>query len=127
MSTSHQRSYPRSDRIAHLLQTEIAALLPRLHRLAGIGLLPSITELRLAPDLRQATVMFSLMDGPGRAALVRERLQEEAGEMRQILGKKLHLRRIPPLHFVYDPRFDRDAEMAELLAHLPPAPAEDEP
>ncbi|MCL5052129.1 ribosome-binding factor A [Acidithiobacillus acidisediminis] len=119
-----QRSYPRSDRIAQLLQTEIAALLPRLHGLAGIGLLPSITELRLAPDLRQATVLFSLMDGPSRAEAVRQRLQEEAGEMRQILGKKLHLRRIPPLHFVYDVRFDRDAEMADLLAHLPPAPPE---
>lgn len=125
MSTPHQRSYPRSDRIAQLLQTEIAALLPRLHGLAGVGLLPSITEIHLAPDLRQATVMFSLMDGPGRADLVRAHLQEEAGEIRQILGKKLHLRRIPPLHFAYDVRFDRDAEMAELLAHLPPAP-EDE-
>ena len=126
MHTAPQRSYPRSERIAHLLQTEIATLLPHLHGLAGLGLLPSITEVRLAPDLRQATILFSLMDGPARAVSVQERLQGVAGEIRQTLGKRLHLRRIPPLHFVYDPRFDRDAEMSALLAQLPPAPPEED-
>ncbi|MEL5849489.1 MAG: ribosome-binding factor A [Candidatus Igneacidithiobacillus chanchocoensis] len=126
MHAAQQRSYPRSERIAHLLQSEIAGLLPHLHGLAGVGLLPSITEVRLAPDLRQATILFSLMDGPERAALVQARLQGVAGEIRQILGKRLHLRRIPPLQFAYDPRFDRDAEMSDLLAQLPPAPEEEE-
>ncbi|MCE5360256.1 ribosome-binding factor A [Candidatus Igneacidithiobacillus taiwanensis] len=126
MHVAQQRSYPRSERIAHLLQSEIAGLLPHLHGLTGVGLLPSITEVRLAADLRQATILFSLMDGPERAALVQARLQDVAGEIRQILGKRLHLRRIPPLQFAYDPRFDHDAEMSALLAQLPPAPEEGE-
>ncbi|MCE5394543.1 MAG: ribosome-binding factor A [Acidithiobacillus sp.] len=116
------RSFPRRDRVAHLLQVEIANLLPHLHLLSGSGLLPSITELRLAKDLRQATVLFSLMDGPQRAARVARELNELAPEIRQILGKRLRLRRIPPLHFCYDPRFDQDAAIAELLTHLPPSP-----
>jgi len=121
------RVYPRGARVSHLLREEIAALLRELHGLpADLALLPpSITMVDLPADMRSATVFFSLMDGPGRAAAVRQILDARAGEMRQILGKRLALRRIPPLHFVYDARFDRGAEMAEILAHLPPAADEE--
>jgi Ribosome-binding factor A len=121
------RAYPRGARVSHLLREEIAALLRELHGLpADLALLPpSITMVDLPPDMRSATVFFSLMDGPERADAVRQILDARAGEMRQILGKRLALRRIPPLHFVYDARFDRGAEMAEILAHLPPAADEE--
>jgi len=122
-----QRGFPRARRVAHLLQTEIATLLPQLHDLDLGGLLPSITEVELAPDLRWARVHFALMDGPGRAETVAAALDRKAGQIRQILGRRLALRRIPPLHFAYDPRFDRDAEMARLLSSLPPPAQEDEP
>ncbi|MBU2739137.1 ribosome-binding factor A [Acidithiobacillus concretivorus] len=121
------RAYPRGARVSHLLREEIAALLRELHGLpADLALLPpSITMVDLPADMRSATVFFSLMDGPERADAVRQILNARAGEMRQILGKRLALRRIPPLHFVYDARFDRGAEMAEILAHLPPAADEE--
>jgi ribosome-binding factor A len=108
------------------LREEIAAVLPRLHGLtAEVALLPpSITRVDLPTDMRSAVVYFSLMDGPGRAGAVRQVLQDHAGQIRQLLGKRLALRRIPPLRFVYDARFDRGAEMAELLARLPPPPEE---
>ena len=122
MHSSH-RAYPRGARVAHLLREEIAAVLPRLHGMSAdlVPLPPSITMVDLPTDMRSATVYFSLMDGPGRAGAVRQVLQDHAGEIRQLLGRRLALRRIPPLHFIYDARFDRGAEMAELLAHLPPA------
>ncbi|MBN2678824.1 ribosome-binding factor A [Acidithiobacillus montserratensis] len=121
------RAYPRGARVSHLLREEIAALLRELHGLpADLTLLPpTITMVDLPADMRSATVFFSLMDGPEHAERVRHALDARAGEMRQILGKRLALRRIPPLHFVYDARFDRGAEMAEILAHLPPAPDEE--
>ncbi len=125
MQSAH-RTYPRGARVAHLLREEIAAVLPRLHGLtAEVALLPpSITRVDLPTDMRSAVVYFSLMDGPGRAGAVRQVLQDHAGQIRQLLGKRLALRRIPPLRFVYDARFDRGAEMAELLARLPPPPEE---
>ena len=125
MQSAH-RTYPRGARVAHLLREEIAAVLPRLHGLtAEVALLPpSITLVDLPTDMRSAVVYFSLMDGPGRAGAVRQVLQDHAGQIRQLLGKRLALRRIPPLRFVYDARFDRGAEMAELLARLPPPPEE---
>ncbi|WP_291511552.1 30S ribosome-binding factor RbfA [Acidithiobacillus sp.] len=122
-----QRGFPRARRVAHLLQTEIAALLPHLHGLDVGGLLPSITEVELAPDMRWARVHFSLMDGPARAETTAAELDRHAGQIRQMLGRRLALRRIPPLRFVYDPRFDRDAQMARLLSSLPPAAQEDAP
>ncbi|MBU2855532.1 ribosome-binding factor A [Acidithiobacillus ferrooxidans] len=124
MLHSSHRPYPRGARVAHLLREEIAAVLPRLHGMSsGLSPLPpSITMVDLPTDMRSATVYFSLMDGPDRADMIRAVLQDHAGEIRQLLGRRLALRRIPPLHFVYDARFDRGAEMAELLAHLPPAP-----
>ncbi len=122
---ANQRGFPRTRRVAHLLQTEIAAILPQLHGLQVEGLLPSITEVELAPDMRWARVHFALMDGPGRARMVTAELDRQAGQIRQILGRRLALRRIPPLHFTYDARFDRDAEMARLLSSLPPAAEED--
>ncbi len=127
MHSTH-RAYPRGARVSQLLREEIAALLRQLHGLpADMTLLPpSITLVDLPADMRSATVFFSLMDGPDRAESVRQILNARGGEMRQILGKRLALRRIPPLHFVYDARFDRGAEMADILAHLPPAPEDEE-
>ena len=121
MHSSH-RAYPRGARVSHLLREEIAALLRHLHGLpSDLALLPpSITMVDLPADMRSATVFFSLMDGPERAESVRQILESRSGEIRHILGKHLALRRIPPLHFVYDARFDRGAEMADLLAQIPP-------
>ncbi|MHB1203427.1 MAG: 30S ribosome-binding factor RbfA [Acidithiobacillus sp.] len=121
MVQNSHRGYPRRARVAQLLQEEIAALLPEMHALSSVirPLPPTISLVELAPDMHSAIVYFSLMTGPERAEAVRAALQESAGQLRQALGKRLALRRIPPLRFVYDARFDRGAEMAALLAGLP--------
>lgn len=113
------KEYPRSYRVGHLLQEEIAGLLPEVRDLAAASPLPpTVCGVEVAPDLRSAKVYFSLMSGPERAEAVREALQQAAGFIQRQLGKRLKMRRIPHLQFVYDTRFDRDAEMAALLARL---------
>lgn len=84
-----------------------------LHAVAGV--LPTVTGVDVAPDMRSARVFFSLMTGPEHAEEVRARLNGASGFVRHQLGKQLDLRRIPNLFFEYDASFDEGARMSRLI------------
>lgn len=110
------RDFSRSRRIAHLLQEEIAALLPELWDLRVVHAIPpTISGVDVAPDMKSARVFFSLLSGPEHAEDVRAILQHASGYLRHQLGKRLDLRRIPNLHFEYDRSFDEGARMSRLI------------
>jgi ribosome-binding factor A len=45
-------------------------------------------------------------------------LSKASGFMRQELGKRLHMRYLPQLHFHYDPSFDYGEKIERLLKDL---------
>ena len=110
------RDYPRSRRIGHQLQQELAGLLPEVRDLRLlVQVMPTITGVDVSPDMRSARVFFSLLEGSGRATEVQALLQRASGFLRGQLGRMLDVRRIPKLVFAYDRTLDEAARISALL------------
>jgi ribosome-binding factor A len=104
----------RPERVAHLLQAELATLLLReLHdpRLQDVH----VTAVRMTPDLRSARVYVRTLapeDAPGALAA----FARATPFIRSKLGRALQLRYVPELRFEYDTLIDSAARMEAALA-----------
>jgi len=112
-------TYPRSARVADLIQAELADLLvrevkdPRVKNVV-------ITRVEVTPDLRQARVHFSRYgEGRGADAEVEEGrlgLERAGGFLQAKLGERLSLKRTPRLSFVPDRGMAHSDHIDRLLA-----------
>ena len=115
--------------MASLLQQELAQVLQRdLPHLLGGGLVPSISTVKVTPDLAVARVYLSLLiggDAPERLAAIKEHTKE----IRFALGKRIRsqVRVVPELTFFHDDSAAYASHMDAVLSKLdiPPAPNED--
>jgi ribosome-binding factor A len=109
----------RVDRVADLLRQEVADLVlrrvkdPRVQRV-------TITGVDVSPDLQHAKIFYCVMGNPSdeEKKNVGEGLTKARGFMRQELGKRLHMRYLPQLHFHYDNSFDYGDKIERLLKDL---------
>lgn len=112
--------YKRSDRVADLLQKEVADLIFRRvkdPRVANI----TVTGVDVSPDLKYARVFFCVMTGVADAKAKEEAssgLDKAKGFIRQELGKRLRLRFIPQLDFHYDTSFEYGDRIERILKDL---------
>lgn len=78
------------------------------------GLVITVAEVRMSPDLKHATVLVMPLGGAKiektLAALARSR-----GRLKGLLGRRVQLRFVPDLHFVIDTRYEDDMRVASLL------------
>ena len=81
----------------------------------GLGMI-SISEIRVTPDLGQAQVYVSILQDD-REVIDRslETLQVYAGKLRGLLGKRMRIRRVPELTFIYDDLIRRSAELDQVI------------
>src|SRR2546422_95588 len=96
----------RMEKVADLLQSEIAELLRREVKHPALSeVLLSITHVEVAPDLSTARVHFSVLpraEVEDEELAVLEALEHSEPFMHRELVKRLHLRRVPRLHFFPD-------------------------
>jgi len=113
----------RPERVAHLVQAEVAAWLlrdakdPRLQQV-------TVTGVRMSPDLRHARVFVRTLGDADQPALLRA-LARAAHAVRGALGRSLALRVTPEIRFEYDEAPDRAARLDALLRGERPADDED--
>ena len=74
----------------------------------------SINDVRISQDLGVATIFFTHSGGDKNNVL--EVLNALVPEIRMILGKKMHLRIIPQLRFIYDETIDNSIRIANILS-----------
>ncbi|MHB8345753.1 MAG: 30S ribosome-binding factor RbfA [Acidiferrobacterales bacterium] len=104
----------RTRRIAELLQRELAVLIPR--ELDDPRLLQlTLTGVDVAPDLSHAKVYITQLSGVANAPVTLAVLNGAAGFLRHALRRRLDLRIIPELRFLYDESVERGAEISRLL------------
>ena len=104
----------RVDRINDLLRDEISQLLARQiedPRLKGVI---SITEVKTSGDLRNATVLLSVMGDGETKRIALEGIQSAAAFLRRGLRDRVNLRYTPFLKFA----LDDSLEQAEHLLHI---------
>lgn len=83
-------------------------------QLAGQSI--TVTEVKVSPDLRNATVFVTPLTGDP-AAIV-PALQRAAGFLRSQLGSAIKLRYTPSLTFEYDASFDQAERVDAVLQNL---------
>ena len=110
-------SFKRADRVADLLKIEIADLLLKQVRDPRIGSV-TITGVKVTDDLRTAKVFFVEMGKDECSADLQAGLLKATGFLRRELGRRLQLRRVPEIIFVYDPSFAYGNRIDTLLKEI---------
>ena len=103
----------RSDRVGELIKRELSEIFRSHGGEFGSGLL-TVTEVRLPPDLRSATVWVSIYCDNGKINEIFERLCKLSSYFRHILAGRAHLRRVPDLYF----KLDKTLETARRIENL---------
>ncbi len=81
--------------------------------MAGVPI--TLTEVRLSPDLRNATVFVEPLGGGERAAVVVKALNRHHKFLRGRLGHAIDMKFTPALKFLHDETFDEAARMSALF------------
>jgi ribosome-binding factor A len=82
--------------------------------LAGVSV--TLTEVRMSPDLRNATVFVEPLGGGEQAAVVVKALNRHHKFLRGRLGHAIDMKFTPALKFLHDESFDEAARMNRLFA-----------
>ena len=103
-------------RVGELIRHALAQSLDRGEaRDPGLANAPiTATEVRVSPDLRNATA-FVMPLGGGDAADILQSLNRAAPFFRRRIGEEVDLRRLPNISFELDSSFDNAAHIDELL------------
>ena len=105
----------RTERVASIIQQELATII--LHELNDPRLtgMPSITRVKVSEDLSIADVFVTIMGTPGQQSAALNALKHSAGMMRSRLTKILTLRSAPFVKFHMDDNLKRELEVLNLL------------
>lgn len=114
------KEFSRSDRVAEQIQRELADLLQFEVKDPRVGMV-TITEVEVSGDMSHAKIYYSAAEGTKE---LQKGLEKSSGFLRTQLSKRLLLRTVPQLHFVYDASIDRGMKLSKLIdeALAPDAP-----
>ncbi|MDR1884991.1 MAG: 30S ribosome-binding factor RbfA [Synergistaceae bacterium] len=103
----------RIDRLNRELLRLIAGML-RARIKNGAASSAIITHVDCSRDLSHAKVFFTLLDESRRDETARA-LESVRGVIRGMLGREMHIRQIPELHFIYDDSERKARSIDELI------------
>jgi len=110
-------NFKRASRESDLIKVEISDILLKRVRDPRIGPI-TITGVKLTDDLRLARIFFVEMGKDTCSDEVRAGLQKATGFLKRELGKRLQLRYIPEIVFVYDESFAYGSRIEKLLTEI---------
>ncbi len=103
-------------RVGELIRHALAEILSRgeIQDDEIARLIVTIPEVRVSPDLKNATVYVTALVGTDPQAAPKA-LARHKGIIRKEIARRINLRYAPDLVFRFDDRFDEDARIDELL------------
>lgn len=107
------RRYSRTQRVAELIQVELAGILQKEVLDADFGLV-TITEVWVSPNFSHAKVFVSTLP-EGKGAELAAALNEESKHLRFELAQRIKLRVMPDLRFIYDDTAVHGQRISSLL------------
>ena len=112
------KEFGRSARVAPEMQKELSLILQRIVRDSRLGFV-TINEVDLTKDLALAKIYFTVLnaDAEGKKNHVKW-LNQLVPVIRHELAKRMRLRHISELRFIYDDSFDTGMRVAELLSDI---------
>jgi ribosome-binding factor A len=86
-----------------------------VHSIELFGASITVSEVRVAPDLKNATVYVMPLAGEHKEEKL-EALKDSAPEVRHLVSKRVKLRYTPKIHFALDTSFDEAQRISSLLS-----------
>lgn len=111
--------FKRTDRINEQLKQEISLLVRDEVRDPRVGL-ATITAVETSPELDHARVYVTALGAEAEKAEIVAGLRSAAPFIRTQLGRRLHMRRIPELHFDLDRVLEHATRIEALLREALP-------
>ena len=108
------KEFSRNQRVAEQIRRELADLLqfevkdPRVGRI-------TVTEVEVSGDMAHAKVYYSAPPAAQDSGELQKGLEKSAGFLRGQLAKRMLLRTVPQLHFIYDASIDRGMRLSRLI------------
>lgn len=123
-------SVDRLERLNSLLRREIGEAM--FHVLAGEAIDPgaiTVTSVRIARNLRNATVWVSIFGHEGERGTYLHKIVSKSREFQRLINKDLTIKYTPRLHFTLDTSLEKGDRVLDVLSHLdvPPAGENDGP
>ena len=113
----------RASRVGDQIRAELAELLAREVHDPGIGFL-TITHVKVSPDLQQARVFYTTIgDEKARKDSARA-LQRATPFLKRHVGRRLQLKRVPELTWMFDESIEKNDRIEQILQGLNSEPAE---
>lgn len=117
--------FRRTARVNEQLRQEIALLIRDEVRDPRVGL-TTITAVETSPELDHARVYITAMGEDAEKEEALSGLRSAAPFIRGQLGRRLHMRRIPELHFELDRKLENALRIESLLREALPQPGSEE-
>lgn len=107
----------RSERVEELIREEICEILREKVSDPRIGFV-SITEVKISPDLKNASIYVSIFGDEKKKAEAMQGLYSATGFIRGELGHMLELRETPQIRFVRDDSIERGSRVLHIMSKL---------
>lgn len=107
-------------RINELVQREVSDILRRRHADEAVAM--TITEVRVAPDLREGRVFVAIVGEPDTVTERLRWLRRLAPEIRRELGRRIVLKYLPRFTYVLDETSAHAARVLQALDEIGPPP-----
>ena len=109
------REFGRSRRVGEQMQRELALLIQQEVKDPRLGMV-TVSAVEVTRDLAHAKVFITVMNADaeqtkGSLAV----LNRAAGFLRRELARRMLLRAVPELHFIYDESIERGASISSLI------------
>ena len=110
----------RKGRLQEDIKREISDIVAKQVKDPLLGFV-SITDVDLSRDGSHAKVFFSVYGEEKQQLQTVEGLQRAKGFVRTELGKRIRVRHVPELHFIYDPSIEQGSRINQILKELNPS------
>jgi ribosome-binding factor A len=115
----------RTLRVNELLQRELSDILRKHFQSESVTV--TITEIRVAPDLRDARVFVSVIGDDEELERKLRWLRAHSKEFRHELGRRVVLKYMPRFEYVADRSTEQGARILKVLDEIEPKPGDQAP
>ena len=115
----------RTLRVNELLQRELSDILRKRYQTEAVAV--TITEIRVAPDLRDARVFVSVLGDEDELQRKLRWLRAHSKEFRHELGRRVVLKFMPRFEYVPDHSAEQGSRILKVLDEVEAKPSQDVP
>lgn len=114
----------RTLRVNELIQREISDILRKRYQSESVAI--TITEVRVAPDLRDARVFVSIVGTEADAEAKLHWLRDQAADIRGEVARRIVLKYLPRFEYVLDKSVARGTRILQMLDEIERPPKKGE-